>query len=114
MSTTLHLNITNGPSIHALVDAFKYAYNQETPHHATFKTRETDLNHLNDGSSEKPTDISRKVTIKALEHEDGSGFSVCFKGTMGILPYESRYSTLYYITGWYNARTQKGYMVAES
>jgi len=114
MSTKLYLNITNGPSISSLVDAFKYAYDKQTPHQATFTTRESDPNNINDGSKEKQTDISLKVTIKALEHEDGSGISVMFKGTMGILPYDSRYSTLYQVSGYYNTKRQKGYMIAES
>lgn len=114
MSTTLHLNITAGPSIHTLIDAFRYAFDRETPHKAIFSLRETTESHLNDGSEKRPTDLSWKVTITALEHEDASGSSIVFKGKMGILPYESRYSTQYDVTGWYNTRTQKGYIIAES
>lgn len=113
MSTKLHFNITKGPSNHQLVDALKYAFDKETPHKATFTMRDCNQEHMNDGSEESPSDVSRKITILSLQHEDASGYSFCFTGTMGILPGESRYSTLYHVSGWYNSKTNKGYIEAE-
>lgn len=107
MSIELHFNITNGPSIHRLIDAFKYAYDRENPHKATFSMLEEET-----GKKNEP--VTRKVTITTLEHEDGSGNSFLFKGYMGILPYESRFSTVYKVSGWYNTKTNKGYIKAEA
>ena len=103
MSIELHFNIINGPSSHRLIDAFKYAYDRENPHKVSFSMLEGETG-----------PVTRKVTITMLEHEDGSGNSFLFKGHMGILPYESRFSTGYKVSGWYNTKTNKGYIKAEA
>lgn len=112
MSIKLHFNIINGPSSSRLIDALEYAYNKENPHQVIFSMKEHDESQPEkDGILEQ-----RKVTVTAIEHEDGSGNSFLFKGHMGILPlpYTGRFSTLYKISGWYNAKTHKGYINAEA
>jgi hypothetical protein len=113
MSTKLHFIITGGPTDYQLVDALKYAYDKDNPHKVVFTMRKSDEKHTDNISEPLPSDIRRPVTITALEHEDGSGYSFILKGFMSILPHESRYSTLYGISGCYNTKTNKGYLNAE-
>ena len=65
--------IKKGPSNHALVDAFKYAYDENNRHIALFTTEAGDLIGLR---------------IVGLEHEDGTGKSISYVGYIRYIMFE--------------------------
>lgn len=109
MSAKKFFNITNGPSNHQLVDALKYAYDKQNPHFAIFSIQLSDENHMNGNSKSAPSDMEQKVVIHSLSHEDGSGYSFCFDGTMD-LPNDN---TSYHVSGYYHSKSHKGNLRTE-
>lgn len=92
MTTKNQVQIVDGPSAAALIDALKYAHG-ENQMIVTFTTTK---------SHQNPKElIKKKMLISGLEHENDSGFSFNFKARV----MDEVHSM---VKGYYNARTRSG------
>ena len=106
--SSLSRNIVNGPNRDRLIDAFKYAYDEErlTPGFAIYVGKTVDM----DGTERIITNKITDITISSLQHESGSGDTFNFDGWCSVALYFGGKEKKYTFSGYYNARTRKGVM----
>lgn len=103
-------NIIDGPSNHQLVDALKYANDNENPMLAIFTAELVDgEDFMNTGvMTPGKTSFKLKMKINCLQHEDSSGRSFNVRGLL-ISPGGDSY----WVTGYYHAGNHTGCFATE-
>lgn len=107
----LYFNIENGPSIEALFNACRYAYDPNGTVHVGFKVAVAYTCTKNNVSGYIAMQL-KDIRITSIEHEDGSGyrFNLCgyCKADLNTLNAEKAVFKSYRFEAFYNAKTRRG------
>ncbi|MGV9001488.1 MAG: hypothetical protein ACOH18_00825 [Candidatus Saccharimonadaceae bacterium] len=96
-TTTKRYTITDGPIVDRIWDAAKYAADKNE---ATVPVRFTTTSKLGVGPMETSVQLVLSPRITGVEHEDGSGDSIMFSGTLGGRR----------LKGYYKGRRREGFI----